>query len=43
MRTFRSVERARKYAKKVGGVVCNYQKGYTYKRRGHLVVRKGKC
>lgn len=39
-KTFHSVERARKYAKKVGGVVCNNPEGYTNKKVGHLVVRK---
>jgi hypothetical protein len=39
-RTFKSVERAREYAKKIGGVVKNYPQGYTNKKKGHLIVKK---
>jgi len=40
VRTFKSVERARKHAKKIGGKVYNYPKGYSDKRLGHLVVKR---
>tara|TARA_Y100000034_G_C6890225_1_gene409399 strand:- start:1818 stop:1958 length:141 start_codon:yes stop_codon:yes gene_type:complete len=42
IKTFKSVERARAYAKRVGGEVINYPAGYTDKRIGHLTVRKKK-
>jgi len=41
-RTFKSVETARAYAKKVGGEVINNLDGYTDKRVGHLTVRRKK-
>lgn len=42
VKTFRSVERARAYAKKVGGWVYNYPKGYSNRKIGHLIVKKSK-
>ncbi len=41
-KTFRTVETAREYAKKVDGVVINNPKGFSDKRQGHLAVRKKK-
>ena len=38
MKTFKSLERARAYAKSTGGKVANYQPGYTNLRIGHLRV-----
>lgn len=39
-KTFKSVEKARAYAKKIGGTVYNNPKGYTNKKIGHLIVKK---
>jgi len=36
---FKKLRLARKYAKKSGGKVYNYQPGYTNKRLGHLIVK----
>lgn len=40
VRTFKSLKRARAYAKKTGGEVANYRPGYTNRRKGHLYVRR---
>jgi hypothetical protein len=37
---FKSVDRARAYAKKIGGQVYNEPKGYSNRRIGHLIVKK---
>ena len=41
-KSFKSLKRARKYAKKTGGKVFNNPKGYTNRRVGHLIVKKKK-
>jgi len=41
-KTFKSVEKARAYAKKIGGEVINNPEGYNDNRVGHLAVRKKK-
>jgi len=41
-KTFRSVENARKYAKKIGGHVYNNPAGYTNSKVGHLIVKRNK-
>jgi len=40
VKTFKSLERARAYAKKTGGKVANYQPGYSNRKIGHLRVIK---
>ena len=41
-KTFWNVEKARKYAKKIGGRVYNNPAGYINPKVGHLIVKRKK-